>query len=92
MCLFYFNMRYIFRFKVRKEYLTDFKSGHGEFTPGVWVSVKSMPGKQLSTKYHKSMLPYMISYLSVHSSVALRHLLLIWIYLTYSSGIVWTMG
>ena len=30
---------------VRKEYLTDFQSGHGEFTPGVWVSCKSMPGR-----------------------------------------------
>ena len=26
---------------VRKEYLTDHKSGHGEFEKGVWVSAKS---------------------------------------------------
>ena len=26
---------------VRKEYLTDHKSGHGEFVKGVWVSAKS---------------------------------------------------
>ena len=25
---------------VRKEYLTDHKSGHGEFVKGVWVSAK----------------------------------------------------
>ena len=30
---------------VRKEYLTDHQSGHGEFVKGVWVSVKSMPGR-----------------------------------------------
>ena len=29
---------------VRKEYLTDHQSGHGEFVKGVWVSVKSIPG------------------------------------------------
>ena len=39
---------------VRKEYLTDFKSGHGEFTPGVWVSVKSMPGRAF---YFETYLP-----------------------------------
>jgi len=32
---------------VRKEYLKDQKSGHGEFTPGVWISVKSVQGKAL---------------------------------------------
>ena len=30
---------------VRKEYLTDHQSGHGEFVKGVWVSVKSIPGR-----------------------------------------------
>ena len=30
---------------VRKEYLTDHKSGHGEFVKGVWVSAKSIPGR-----------------------------------------------
>lgn len=32
---------------VRKEYLYDLESGHGEFTPGIWVSVKSVQGKAL---------------------------------------------
>ena len=39
---------------VRKEYLTDFKSGHGEFTRGVWVSCKSMPGRAF---YFETYLP-----------------------------------
>ena len=30
---------------VRKEYLTDHQSGHGEFVKGVWVSAKSIPGR-----------------------------------------------
>jgi len=32
---------------VRKEYLYDHEKGHGEFTPGVWVSVKSVQSKAL---------------------------------------------
>ena len=32
---------------VRKEYLYDLEKGHGEFTPGVWVSVKSTQYKAL---------------------------------------------
>lgn len=32
---------------VRKEYLYDHKEGHGEFTPGIWVSIKSVQGKAL---------------------------------------------
>ena len=32
---------------VRKEYLYDLESGYGEFTPGIWVSVKSVQGKAL---------------------------------------------
>lgn len=32
---------------VRKEYLYDLEYGHGEFTPGVWTSVKSVTGKAL---------------------------------------------
>ena len=39
---------------VRKEYLTDFQSGHGEFTRGVWVSCKSMPGRAF---YFETYLP-----------------------------------
>jgi hypothetical protein len=32
---------------VRKEYLYDLEHGHGEYTPGIWVSVKSVQGKAL---------------------------------------------
>ena len=32
---------------VRKEYLYDLEKGHGELTPGVWISVKSTMGKAL---------------------------------------------
>tara|TARA_B100001287_G_scaffold33104_1_gene23591 strand:- start:1423 stop:2067 length:645 start_codon:yes stop_codon:yes gene_type:complete len=32
---------------VRKEFLYDHERGQGEFTPGVWVSVKSVEGKAL---------------------------------------------
>jgi len=32
---------------VRKEYLYDLQKGHGEFTPGIWISVKSVQGKAL---------------------------------------------
>jgi hypothetical protein len=32
---------------VRKEYLYDLEKGHGEYTPGIWVSVKSVQGKAL---------------------------------------------
>ena len=39
---------------VRKEYLTDHKSGHGEFVKGVWVSVKSIPGRAF---YFETYLP-----------------------------------
>ena len=39
---------------VRKEYLYDLQKGHGEFTPGIWVSVKSVTGKAL---YFETLLP-----------------------------------
>ena len=39
---------------VRKEYLMDHKSGHGEFTEGHWVTVKSMPGRAF---YFETYLP-----------------------------------
>ena len=39
---------------VRKEYLTDHNSGHGEFVKGVWVSAKSMPGRAF---YFETYLP-----------------------------------
>lgn len=32
---------------VKKEYLYDLEKGHGELTPGVWISVKSVTGKAL---------------------------------------------
>ena len=32
---------------VRKEYLYDLERGHGEYTPGIWVSVKSVQYKAL---------------------------------------------
>jgi len=32
---------------VRKEYLYDLEKGHGEFTPGIWISVKSTQYKAL---------------------------------------------
>lgn len=32
---------------VRKEYLYDLETGHGEYTPGIWISVKSTQGKAL---------------------------------------------
>jgi hypothetical protein len=32
---------------VRKEYLYDLEHGHGEYTPGIWISVKSIQGKAL---------------------------------------------
>ena len=39
---------------VRKEYLTDHKSGHGEYVKGVWVSAKSIPGRAF---YFETYLP-----------------------------------
>jgi hypothetical protein len=32
---------------VKKEYLYDHTKGHGELTPGIWISVKSVMGKAL---------------------------------------------
>lgn len=32
---------------VRKEYLYDLQHGHGEYTPGLWISVRSVQGKAL---------------------------------------------
>lgn len=32
---------------VRNEYLYDLEKGHGEYTPGIWISVKSIQGKAL---------------------------------------------
>jgi hypothetical protein len=32
---------------VRKEYLYDLQKGHGEYTPGYWVTCKSLTGRAL---------------------------------------------
>ena len=32
---------------VRKEYLYDHEKGHGEYTPGIWISIKSIQYKAL---------------------------------------------
>ena len=32
---------------VKKEYLYDLEKGHGELTPGIWISVKSVMYKAL---------------------------------------------
>jgi len=32
---------------VKKEYLYDLQKGHGEFTPGIWISIRSIMGKAL---------------------------------------------
>ena len=32
---------------VKKEYLYDHQKGHGELTPGIWISVKSVQAKAL---------------------------------------------
>ena len=45
---------------VRKEYLTDHKSGHGEFVKGVWVSAKSIPGRAF---YFETYLPEYAAYI-----------------------------
>ena len=39
---------------VRKEYLYDLEKGHGEYTPGIWISVKSVQGKAF---YIETLLP-----------------------------------
>ena len=39
---------------VRKEYLTDFQSGHGEFVEGIWVCAKSIQGRAF---YFETYLP-----------------------------------
>lgn len=39
---------------VRKEYLMDFQSGHGEFVEGHWVTVKSLTGRAF---YFETYLP-----------------------------------
>ena len=47
---------------VRKEYLTDHQSGHGEFVKGVWVSCKSIPGR---TYYFETYLPEYLSLIHI---------------------------
>ena len=78
---------------VRKEYLTDHKSGHGEFVKGVWVSAKSIPGRAF---YFETYLPEyaaMFDKLPISAftsspetpSPDMTH------YIIYSFGTVWTM-
>ena len=33
--------------QIRKEYLYDLEKGHGELTPGLWISVRSIQAKAL---------------------------------------------
>ena len=77
---------------VRKEYLRDHEDGHGEFVKGVWVSAKSISGRAF---YFETYLPEygaLFDKLPISAFVAEpKHLILIWIYQTYSSGIVWIM-
>ena len=48
---------------VRKEYLTDHQSGHGEFVKGVWVTAKSIPGRaSILRLIYQNTLQSMISY------------------------------
>ena len=42
------------RVLVRKEYLYDLEKGHGEYTEGIWISVKSVQGKAF---YFETLLP-----------------------------------
>ncbi len=78
---------------VRKEYLTDHQSGHGEFVKGVWVSVKSIPGRAF---YFETYLPeYAAMYDKLPISAFVLHQRnhhLIWSYITFSSGTVWIMA
>ena len=63
---------------VRKEYLTDHKSGHGEFVKGVWVAAKSIPGRAFYLKrICQNMLRFMINYRYPLSSPLLRRQILI---------------
>ena len=76
---------------MRKEYLTDHQSGHGEFVKGVWVSAKSIPGRAF---YFETYLPeYAAMYdklpISAFLSVSGDFQTPIWTFLTYSSGTVW---
>ena len=52
---------------VKKEYLYDLEKGHGELTPGIWVTAKSIMGRAL---YFETFLPeygaLLINYLYQH--------------------------
>ena len=77
---------------VRKEYLTDFQSGFGEFVEGLWVCAKSIQGRAF---YFETYLPeYGAMYDKLPISAFLsdqKPLILIWIWSIYSFGTVWTM-
>ena len=77
---------------VRKEYLTDFQSGFGEFVEGLWVCAKSIQGRAF---YFETYLPEygaMYDKLPISAFVSRpKHPILIWIWSIYSFGTVWTM-
>ncbi|BCU96375.1 MAG: hypothetical protein CM15mV12_1320 [uncultured marine virus] len=77
---------------VRKEYLTDHQSGHGEYVKGIWVSAKSIPGRAF---YFETYLPdYAAMFDKLPISAFLsspENLIQIWNCIIYNSGTVWTM-
>ena len=59
---------------VRKEYLTDHQSGHGEFVKGVWVTAKSILVVHFILKLiYLSTLQFTINYQYPLLSRLLRH-------------------
>ena len=59
---------------VRKEYLTDHKSGHGEFVKGVWVSLNQYLAVLFTLKHtYLSMLQCLTSYQYPRFSRNLRY-------------------
>ena len=77
---------------VRKEYLTDHQSGHGEYVKGIWVSAKSIPGRAF---YFETYLPdYAAMFDKLPISAFLsspENLIQIWNYIIYNFGTAWTM-
>ena len=50
----------------RREYLRDLRDSHGEYTPGYWVTCKSLSGRALYFEtYLTEYGAYMTSFLSV---------------------------
>ena len=79
---------------VRKEYLRDGEDGHGEFVKGIWVTVKSIPARELSILKltFQTMVLFMINYLLVLLLLNHKPRLQIWIFIISSFGIAWTMA